>query len=143
MNAESEILKLIHRYCYAIDAGDFETFGKLLEHAEWTVEGKPPGGSGISNIILYPDGTPRTKHTVSNTTLEVNSVQGTATAHSYVTIFQQTSELPLQPIYAGDYFDEFERVRGLWRFAKRDIRASLIGDMSAHLKNPSATVPGA
>jgi len=143
MSDEAEILKLMNDYCYAIDSGDLRAFGRLLQHAEWIAEGQKPGKESQSNLILYEDGTPRTKHTLSNISIEVDEVAQTATAHSYVTVYQQTKALPLQPIYAGDYFDEFECINGAWRFSKREIRNSLIGDMSAHLKNPSATIPGA
>jgi hypothetical protein len=30
-----------------------------------------------------------------------------------------------------------------WAFSQREIRNSLIGDMRAHLKIPSLTIPGA
>jgi hypothetical protein len=143
MSAEAEILKLMNDYCYAIDSGDLKAFARLLQHAEWIAEGKKPGKESQSNLILYEDGTPRTKHTLSNVSIEVDETSKTATAHSYVTVFQQTEALPLQPIYCGDYFDEFECINGTWRFSKREIRNSLIGDMSAHLKNPSITIPGA
>jgi len=143
MSANSEILSLMNQYCYAIDTGDFKAFARLFEHAEWIAEGKKYDRNAPSNIILYSDGTPRTKHTTSNITLEIDDVEGTAKGRSYVTVFQQTTELPLQPIFSGDYYDEFERVDGQWRFRKREIRNSLIGDMSAHLKNPSETIPGA
>ncbi|NKC00317.1 MAG: nuclear transport factor 2 family protein [Pseudomonadales bacterium] len=143
MTSEGEILKLMNDYCYAIDSGDLKTFGQLLKHAEWIAEGKKPGKESQSNLILYEDGTPRTKHTLSNISIEIDEAGGTAKAHSYVTVFQQTEALPLQPIYSGDYFDEFERVNGMWQFSRREIRNSLIGNMSAHLKNPSITIPGA
>jgi len=143
MSAEHEILSLMNQYCYAIDSGDLEAFGRLFEHARWIAEGKEAGRDGTSNIILYADGTPRTKHTTSNISLEIDEDQGTAKGHCYVTVFQQTSDFPLQAIFSGEYYDEFERVDGRWRFAKREIRNSLIGDMSAHLRNPSATIPGA
>ena len=143
MSAETEILHLMNKYCYAIDTGDLESFGRLFEHAEWIAEGQKPGRDSLSNIILYPDGTPRTKHTTSNVTLEIDEATGTAKGHCYVTVFQQTDSFPLQPIFSGDYYDEFECVDGKWRFSRREIRNSLIGDMTAHLKNPSATIPGA
>ena len=143
MNARDEIIQLMNAYCYAIDQGDLRTFGKLLEHAEWTVEGKRPNNRSHSNLILYEDGTPRTKHTLSNITLDIDEAEERASGRSYVIVYQQTDTFPLQPIYAGEYFDEFERVDGQWRFARRDIRHSLIGDMSAHLKEPSQTIPGA
>lgn len=143
MSAEREILNLMNEYCFAVDSGDLKTFGRLLKHAEWIAEGKKPEKGSSSNMIIYSDGTPRTKHTLSNISLDIDEAGDTARGHSYVTVYQQTDEFPLQPIFSGDYFDEFERVDGKWRFTKREIRNSLIGDMSAHLKNPSATIPGA
>ncbi len=142
-SAEADILRLMNDYCYAIDSGDMATFGKLLQHAEWIAEGVRPGKESQSNLIFYADGTPRTKHTLSNISIDVDESGTSARAHSYVTVFQQTPDFPLQAIFAGDYFDEFEWVDGTWRFSRREIRHSLIGDMSAHLKNPSATIPGA
>ena len=143
MSSEREILSLMNQYCYAIDTGDLAALGRLLEHAEWIAEGKKADPEARSNIILYSNGTPRTKHTTSNVTLEIDESNGTASGRCYVTVYQQTDDFPLQPIFSGDYFDEFERVDGQWRFARREIRNSLVGDMSAHLKNPSATIPGA
>ena len=143
MNSEKEILALMNQYCYAIDTGDLESFGRLFGHAQWIAEGQTPGEDSLANIILYTDGTPRTKHTISNITLEIDEEAGTAKGHSYVTVFQQTNDFPLQAIFSGDYHDEFECVDGKWRFSRREIKNSLIGDMSAHLRNPSATIPGA
>ena len=143
MSAENDILKLMNDYCFAIDSGDLVTFGRLLKHAEWLVEGVAPGKESHSNLILYSDGTPRTKHTLSNISIDIDESANTATSHSYVTIFQQTDDFPLQAIFSGDYFDELECVDDVWRFSKREIRHCLIGNMSAHLKNPSATIPGA
>jgi len=143
MSSEREILGLMNQYCYAIDTGDLVALGRLLRHAEWIAEGKKATPESSSNIILYSNGTPRTKHTTSNITLEIDEANGTAKGRCYVTVFQQTAEFPLQPIFSGDYYDEFEKVDGQWRFARREIRNSLIGDMSAHLKNPAETIPGA
>ena len=143
MNAESKILNLMNSYCYAIDSGDFKTFNRLLEHAQWIADGKTPGKESASNLIVYADGTPRTKHTITNITIDVNDTKTEATAHSYVTVFQQTDSFPLQAIYAGEYFDEFECVDDEWRFTKREIKNSLPGDMRAHLKKPSLTIPSA
>lgn len=143
MSAESKILQLMNDYCYAIDSGDLKTFGQLMQHAKWIAEGKSPGKESQNNLILYDDGTPRTKHRISNISIYVDEASNAATARSYVTVYQQTESFPLQAIFSGDYFDEFECVDGIWRFSRREIRNSLIGDMSAHLKNPSLTIPGA
>ena len=143
MSAENAILDLVNQYGFVLDTGDFESFGRLFKHAEWIAEGQKLGEEGLSNIRIYDDGTPKTKHVTSNVALKIDEPEGKATGQCYVTVFQQTKEFPLQPIFSGHYFDEFERADGLWRFTRREIRYSLIGDMSAHLKVPSATIPGA
>ena len=143
MESEKAILQLMNEYCFAIDSGDLVAFGILFAHAEWIAEGKRPGKESANNLIIYADGTPRTKHSISNIRIDIDERNGNATAHSYVTVWQQTDDFPLQAIFAGDYFDEFARVKGEWRFTKRELINSLIGDMSAHLKVPSLTIPTA
>ena len=39
--------------------------------------------------------------------------------------------------------DEFKKIDGAWCFSKREIRNSITGDMCAHLKIPSLTIPSA
>ena len=46
-------------------------------------------------------------------------------------------------IDSGDYFDEFKNINEIWHFSKREIRNSITGDMTAHLKIPSLTIPSA
>ena len=95
----------------------------------------------VANVRLYEDGTPKTKHVVSNVELNIDEVSGTATAQSYVTLFQQTDTFPLQAIFSGHYFDDFEHVDGDWRFMKRVIRHVLVGDLSSHLITQGDVVP--
>ena len=138
MNAREEILHLMNRYGFTIDTDDFEGCASLFEHGEWTMEGGEPhtGTQGmlevLSNVRLYDDGTPKTKHVTANVDLMIGEATGTAKSECYVTVLQQTVEFPLQPIFCGHYFDDFERVGGTWRFARRFIRYGLVGDMSAH-----------
>ncbi len=143
MDSEKQIIKLMNDYCFAIDSGDLATFARMFANAEWIAESKRPSKESANNLILYPDGTPRTKHAISNISLEIDESNDKAKGHSYVVVWQQTEDFPLQAIFAGDYFDEFQRVEGQWRFSKRELRNSLVGDMSAHLKVPSLTIPGA
>ena len=49
-------------------------------------------------------------------------------------MYQQTDELPLQPIDAGRNTDTFERVDGVWRWKRRYIKVLLHGNLSHHLK---------
>ena len=90
---------------------------------------------------LYPEtGTPRTKHVTTNAIIEVDEAAGTGTARSYFTVFQQTGELPLQPIISGRYHDSFERADGAWRFRTRRMFVDLWGDLSKHLLFDADTI---
>ena len=82
----------------------------------------------------YPDnGTPHTRHVTTNLILDVDDDAGTGTCRSYITVFQKTDVLPLQPILAGRYHDRFERVDGTWRFAHRHMINDYLGDLSQHM----------
>lgn len=146
MSSRDEIIHLMNRYGFTIDTGDLDGFTDLFEHGEWTAEGaKPNFGKQelldtLSGVIIYEDGTPRTKHLTANVDLEIDEQAGTAKSQCYVTVLQQTDDFPLQAIFSGHYFDDFERVDGKWRFKRRFIRHQLVGDMSAHLSDPAAVV---
>ena len=149
MSAREEILHLMNSYCFAIDTGDGEGLANLFEHSTWGVEGaalargRQDAMAIWANVKIYADGTPKTRHVTSNVELTIDEAAGTASSECYVTVFQQTDELPLQAIFSGHYFDRFERVSGSWRFTQRLIRHPLTGNMSAHLKVPSDTIPKA
>ena len=90
----------------------------------------------LGNVIIYDDGTPKTRHVTANISLDIDEDAGTARGQRYVTVLQQTDELPLQTIFSGHYFDEFVKEDGRWRFAKTLVRHPLVGDMSRHLRAP-------
>ena len=148
MSSREEILHLMNIYGFTIDTGDLDGFAELFTHGEWGMEGGEPFVGkehflqGLSNVIIYEDGTPRTKHVTANVDLDIDEESGTATSQSYVTVFQQTETFPLQAIFSGHYLDDFERVDGTWRFKKRHIKHQLVGNMSAHLKTIGEIVPG-
>lgn len=143
MDAREEISNLLNQYAYTVDTGDLDGFLALFESGEWSVEGaKVSHGRDelfddvISNIILYDDGTPKTRHVTANVTLDIDETAGKASGQRYVTVLQQTDELPLQTIFSGHYFDEFVKENDAWRFAKTLVRYPLVGDMSQHLRAP-------
>jgi hypothetical protein len=148
MGAREEILHLMNSYGFTLDTGNLDGFASLFEHGEWSVEGAPPNVgkqavlAAISTMRIYPCGTPRTKHVTANVDLDIDEQAGTACAQCYVMVFQQTDTFPLQPIFVGHYFDDFEQVEGRWRFRKRLIRQSLVGDLSACFGSPGDVVPG-
>jgi 3-phenylpropionate/cinnamic acid dioxygenase small subunit len=133
---------LLMTYAEHVDAGRFAEVGAMFEHATYRIEhadrGEVSSYGGAAQVQafceqtrLYPDGTPRTKHVVTNVAIDVDGDR--AGARSYVTVFQQTDVLPLQPIACGRYLDAFDRVGGAWRFADRLITGFLLGDRSQHV----------
>lgn len=139
-DSRNQILNLMNEYCYRIDAGDLEGFAALFEDAVFHVLGDPGGGQKgaaevlemLSNVTLY-DGKPHCKHVLSNVTIEVDEAQGTASAQSYITVFQAVPpDFPLQAIFIGHYHDEFVRDETGWRFKRRTISPDLVGDLSHH-----------
>ena len=144
MNSAIRITNLLYRYAELMDAGDLEGVAALFAKARIkTGEGPVIEGSAPmlalwrANVRLYPCGTPRTKHVVTNPIVEIDEDAGTATCRSYYTVLQATPDLPLQAICAGRYHDAFVREDGDWRFAERDYSLlDLVGDVSQHLLLP-------
>ncbi len=137
---DREIENLIYAYAERIDAGDLAGVAELFRHGR--IEAQPgvvfEGLDQVRGLYemstrLYDDGTPRTKHVTTNVAIEVDDDGGTATAAAYYTVFQQTDELPLQPIIAGRYHDTFHRVDGEWCFDTRQMFVDLKGDLGHHL----------
>ena len=142
MSARDAIENLIYRYAECIDAGDLEGVAELFAHGEVVNEGVEGSQKGREAVLaLYRAATriyegtrtPRTMHVTTNVIVEADEEAGTASSRSYFTVFQQTPQLPLQPIIGGRYHDRFERVEGEWRFASRKIFCDLFGDLSHHL----------
>jgi 3-phenylpropionate/cinnamic acid dioxygenase small subunit len=138
------IESLIATYAELVDNGDFAAVGRLLADATFTGgAGSVSGCDAIEkmlwdSVIVYDDGTPRTKHVTTNLVIEVDDDAGTAMARSYFTALQALPDLAWQPIVSGRYFDRFERRDGCWRFVERRVRTDLVGDVSRHLRRASA-----
>jgi len=78
MSAHEEIGNLMNAYCYAIDSGDFLTFAQLFANAEWIAEGQKPSKESADNLIIYDDGTPKTKHVISNIRIDIDENETSA-----------------------------------------------------------------
>ena len=140
------VTNVLYRYAELMDLGDFEAVADLLADCIITVEGVPGDQRGRATILAmyvdwtrrYDDGTPRSRHLLSNPIVEVDAAAGTATVRSSYTVFQQTEVLPLQPIIIGRYHDRFARRPAPdgtveWRFTHRHLFTDLTGDLSQHL----------
>ena len=139
--AES-VANLIYSYAERIDAGDFAGVGELLAYATLSFEGFPDTVSGRDDIEAlytgmtrrYEDGTPRTKHVMTNVLVEVGEDGATASSRSYYTVLQAVEgSLALQPVIAGRYRHTYELVEGAWRIVTMHIVTDLVGDLSQHL----------
>ena len=138
--ARAAILRLMNEYCYRIDTGDLAGFAGLFEQATFHVLGDPEGArvgaegvlGMLVNVTLY-DGVPHTKHVLTNVQIDVDEAGLSATAQSYITVFQGLApDFPLQAIFIGHYHDRFVNDAGNWRFESREISPDLIGDLSRH-----------
>jgi ketosteroid isomerase-like protein len=136
------ITKLIYTYAERIDAGDFAGVAELLQHAKLTFEGLGDAVSGRQAVERlytrstrrYEDGTPKTKHVMTNVIVDVAEDGTTAATRSYFTVLQAVpGELALQPVIAGRYRHTYQNVDGHWRVATMHIIIDLTGDLGHHM----------
>jgi ketosteroid isomerase-like protein len=136
---QTEITALIHAYASLIDGGDLDGVAALFEHATWRSPGAGIELQGTdevrkiySRVHLY-DGSPHTKHLISNLTVDVDPGGQTAAAECYYTVIQGiVPGEPIGVILSGRYQDQFEKANGRWRFTDRLFIVDLIGDQSRH-----------
>jgi 3-phenylpropionate/cinnamic acid dioxygenase small subunit len=133
-----EVEALLARYAECIDAGDFDGVGELFPDGSLSgPDGKPfaRGKEQVatffrSNTILY-DGSPRTKHLVTNIAIDESAL----TARSSCLVLQAAPDGSLQPIITGRYDDTFVRdAEGRLRFKDRRFSVDVTGDLSRHLR---------
>ncbi len=137
------ITSLLMTYAEHVDAGRWADVAAMFDHSTYrvdhadsglvsTYEGAAQVRAFCEQTRVYPDGTPRTRHVVTNVVIDVDGDH--ASARSYATVLQQTDVLPLQAIASGRYVDRLERAGGGWRFTDRLITGFLLGDRSQHVE---------
>ena len=135
------ITTLMYHYAECVDAADFAGIGRLFAAGRITNEGYPGAIEGADAVrklyehtnTVHSDGTLRTRHLTTNVIVDIDEAGNAASARSAFVVFQATPDLPLQPIVAGRYHDEFAR-DGEWRFQRRHILLEQVGDVHEHLK---------
>ena len=139
-NPHQDICNLIYRYAELIDDGDLEGVAELFRHGEIYAPAQDVVVRGYDKILamyrnacrIYPDdGTPKTQHITTNVAVYVDGES--ASARSRFTVFQALEDFPLQAIISGRYSDTFFLEAGEWRFRRREIQVTLMGDCSRHL----------
>ena len=95
------ITNLLYRYAELMDRGDLPGCAALFRHANVKVRGSSDMLSEAEllrlwrdNVILYPDGTPRTRHVVTNPIIEMGPDGMSAQVRSYYTVYQATDTFP-------------------------------------------------
>jgi uncharacterized protein (TIGR02246 family) len=140
--ASEAITKLIYTYAERIDAGDFAGVADVFAHATLTFEGFGDAVAGRDAIAAlytrttrrYEDGTPRTKHVMTNVMIDVADDGETASSRSYFTVLQAVpGELALQPVIAGRYRHTYIQRDGRWEVATMHITIDLVGDLGHHM----------
>ena len=94
MSSHDEITNLIYTYAERMDAGQFEAIADMLSHTVISMEGVDSVVEGRDAVLqaytssaqTYDDGTPKTKHVITNVIVDVDEAAGTATSRSYFTV---------------------------------------------------------
>jgi ketosteroid isomerase-like protein len=138
------ITKLIYTYAERIDAGDFDGLGDLFADATLTFEGygddaAVTGKDAVTRLYerstrRYENGTPCTKHVMTNVIVDVADDGDSANSRSYFTVLQAVpGALALQPVIAGRYRHSYARNDDGWRVVSMHITIDLVGDLNHHM----------
>ena len=145
MGAATAISNLLYRYAEAFDDGDFEAAARLFDRGRLVMGGRVVEGAEAivatwqAWVHLY-DGSPRTRHLITNPIIEIALDGESATCRSQWTVLQATSDLPLQVVATGRYLDRFARHDAEWHFAERNYaQVDLTGNTGAHMRQTLAS----
>jgi hypothetical protein len=136
---DAQLLRnLLGTYCDRMDGADWDGIGALFadavladEHGNEIARGADAVAALYRNGTRLHDGSPRTKHLVTNSVVEIHG--DTAVVRSSYLVLQATAARPLQPIITGRYVDTFARGPAGWHFTERRFLIDLVGDLSEHL----------
>lgn len=141
------IRNLLARYCDLVDGGDWPGVGALFTRGRLADEHGVELAAGAEAVAAFyargtrlHDGSPRTKHLVTNVALDAPAGDGTVTARSSYLVLQAVDGLALQPIITGHYVDRFAPDAATagsaagWHFVERRFAVDLVGDLSHHLR---------
>ncbi|UWZ34472.1 nuclear transport factor 2 family protein [Dactylosporangium roseum] len=135
--ARESIRLLNYEYADAIDAGDFDRFSALFEHGTWRgLHGSDAIRKWLDEIVIvYPDGSPRTLHLVSNLSVDISGSE--ARGRAVITVLQHHPDHGnVEVITVNDYQDLYVKDAGGWRFDVRRISRRLDVDTSRHMRQP-------
>jgi hypothetical protein len=128
-------------YAERLDGGDLDGVADLFAHATFARAGGPARRgrdevrSMYDGVVLYDDGTPGTKHVITNVAITVDASGEAAAATSAFTVLQAPPPGgAIVVILAGTYRDRLRRRSGAWTFESRVVEPALVGDLRAHYR---------
>lgn len=138
-DAAIAIPNLLYLYAELIDAADFSGAAHLFRHG-WVIsqgqriEGKDAIIAMWRGWMRLHNGSPLTRHIITNPIILLEEDGESASCRSQWTILQATEDFPFQPVATGRYHDRFRRIEGKWSFIERNYaQVDLSGDLSEHL----------
>jgi len=140
---EAAIGALLNAYCERLDSGDLDGVAALFDRGALRTDvgtdlvGRDAVRSLYDGVILYDDGTPRTKHVLGTVIIDVDAERRTASSRCAFTVFQAVPGTALQPVLTGRYHDRFHRDSDGWWYTERMIYPDLAGDLSRHMRPPA------
>jgi SnoaL-like domain len=147
-DAHEQISRLMFTYAECMDQADFAGVGALFERGVWRNNAEIGDSLSCDDVTAWLEANVKvhghalgTRHCTTNVMIDVGDDGRTATAKSYIFLFQVTDEFPLQPIYLGRYHDAFAQEDGRWFFTERIIRGDGVGDLGEHVLG--GVLPGA
>lgn len=130
---EMAISALVHSYAYLLDAGDVDGVATLFDHATWRSDASDVVRRGTAEVrpvyeqLIASGGDSRTKHLLTNLTVEVEPGATTASSRCYWCVLRGDTDNRISIILSGQYVDRFAKADGSWRFADRLIITDLVG----------------
>jgi 3-phenylpropionate/cinnamic acid dioxygenase small subunit len=146
---ERQIVNLLHRYAELVDAADFDGISELFANAPVFMAGPEqpavPGsmvGAVMKRFVKLHDGSPLTRHVITNTVLEADTDSRVRTRSVFTVLQGVSGVLPLQVVASGRYHDVFGRdAEGRWSFLERTMLVDHHGDVSQHLHSLGGEKP--
>ena len=130
--ANEAIRDLLSRYCFAVDAGDFDAMAALFAADTGSIDGGVvgfhQGRPAIADAFrALTASTPTTwSHLMGNIVI-THTDSGTAEVESAFHGVQQEPGGPVVLGAAGRYSDQVAAIDGAWQFVSRVIHLDLIG----------------
>ena len=138
-----QIQSTLLEYCEAIDRADFAALAALFEHGRWFIMDEPgsaPMRAWLDEHIILYDGQTRTRHELSNVSVEPGERPDAVAFRCYVTIHQYQPSGPPQLLAHVRFHGTFVEREGRWWWSEHEMIADYAGDLGGHIRGGLAAV---